>query len=460
MKKKTENMDKRLLGALDHIDDRFVEEAANKIKERPAGAYAGGINKRKAFRQMAVLAACMFLLGAALPLAANLIGRLPGMLAGAGSSEAEPTQPPKPDDPALSEEYFTAGAISHISGAWNGIDYEGNWIYVDRSHNRSRILKYDPETKEISSACIDFACTYSYNDCELCVPALWDINYIEIIGDWLLYGYTTDASIATDKGGSTLSVYNMKTGESRVVSEKTVEGNTVTYPVECYAIDGKAYFSVSKVENPGTTDKVRTEYIYSYDPETDETVYMFEKPENMALIGITNKRFIFTVPRQSLSAPANIWTTDYTGGNLKKEDVLDFDTVMVCGTYAYEANPEMIDYAKAGYNLRVYDVKTNTVFKIDLGFEVDHCLVDSGRLFFTTITNDRTVQLYETDLRGENKKLVFESRDMSFYPVRGVGDHLVIKVQGSASGYLTIDLSLGVITDIPVLKAWPDSAPW
>lgn len=457
MKNKSVNTDKRLLGAIDHIDDRFVDEAANKIKERPAGAYAGGMNKKKVFKQIALLAACLLMLGAAIPLATNLIGRLPDMLAGAGTSEAETTQTP---ESVLTDEYFTSGRVSYISSAWSGIEYEGAWIYVDRSGSAARILKYDPETRETSSVCMDVKCSHSYKDCKLCTPVSWDINFIETVGDWLLYESDSSGLVTNSNGGHTISLYNMKTGESRVISEKTQEGNLVRYSDCFYVMDGKVYMVVNEFDVTDPQNKVQTEYIYSYDPATDETVYMFEKPKDMGFIGMTNKHFIFTGARKSLSEPADIWTTDYTGGNLKKEDVLDFDTVMVCGTYAYEAKPEIIDYAEEGYNLRVYDLETNTIFKIDLGFEMYGYLVDSGRLFFTTVTDDRTLQLYETDLRGENKRLVFESKDMSFSLVRGVGDYLIIEIIGAASEYYAVDLKTGSLSDVPALTEFPEAAEW
>lgn len=457
MKNKTGTTDKRLLGAIDHIDDRFIEEAAEKIKERPAGQLSGKPNKTKIFKQIALLAACLLLLGAAIPLATNLIGRLPDMLAGADSSEAETTQPP---EAVLSDEYFTTGRASYTSSAWSGIEYEGAWIYVDRSGSAARILKYDPETRETSSVCLDVECSHSRKDCKLCTPSSWDISYIEAVGDWLVYECCSTVLVTKSDGGSAISLYNMKTGESRVIIEKTQNENLVRYADNIYVMDGKVYMVVNEIDVTDPQNKVQTEYIYSYDPATDELVFMFEKPEDMGFIGMTNKRFIFTGPRKSLAEPAGIWTTDYTGGNLKKEDILDFDTVRVCGTYAYETIPKRIDYAEEGYNLRVYDLETNTVFKIDVGFEMYECLVETGRLFFTTVTEDRTLQLYESDLRGENKKLIFESKDMSFSPVRAVGDHLIIKVAGSSIGYFTIDLKTDNPYAIPALKEFPEATPW
>lgn len=73
MKRHSEHTDKRLIGALDHIDDRFVAEAANKIKERPAATATEKISKKKHFGYLSRLAACLIIMGAVLPIVTYLL---------------------------------------------------------------------------------------------------------------------------------------------------------------------------------------------------------------------------------------------------------------------------------------------------------------------------------------------------------------------------------------------------
>ena len=69
---------KQLLDALDHIDDRFVAELVTSIKP-PETAEGGTMQKKNIIRSIkyaALLAACAVLMGAAIPLASSLIGRI------------------------------------------------------------------------------------------------------------------------------------------------------------------------------------------------------------------------------------------------------------------------------------------------------------------------------------------------------------------------------------------------
>lgn len=62
------NTDKRLFSAIDYIDDRFISEAAERIKARPVGQASGSLNKAKTFKQVAILAACLIVLSAVFPI--------------------------------------------------------------------------------------------------------------------------------------------------------------------------------------------------------------------------------------------------------------------------------------------------------------------------------------------------------------------------------------------------------
>lgn len=203
---------------------------------------------------------------------------------------------------------------------------------------------------------------------------------------------------------------------------------------------------------------------------------MFEVPENLALVGMTNKRFFFKAPRPSLMGPGEIWTTDYSGGNLKLEDVLNYDLLKVRGTYAYAIN----DLAE-GNVMRVYDLETNSTFTIDMGGETNSLLFDSDHFGYVTTSNtaewyeyikNRTayvkklypdvtddneiakikerlniellykgeMKIYIGNERGEDMELVFEGTNMYFTPYRIVGDYLMGEVTyASATEYKLLD---------------------
>ena len=73
MNKKT---DKRLLSSIDYIDDKFTERAAKRIKTRQVGM-TGGVSKKRMVKYVALLAACMILLGAAIPIATSIFQASP-----------------------------------------------------------------------------------------------------------------------------------------------------------------------------------------------------------------------------------------------------------------------------------------------------------------------------------------------------------------------------------------------
>lgn len=503
MKRHSEHTDKRLIGALDHIDDRFVAEAANKIKERPVAGTAVRFNKMRSFKQIAILAACLLLMGAAIPLAANLIGRLPDMLAGAGSGEPDTTEAPEETIP---DEYFSTGNVVSYGSAGAGIEYEGSWIFVEHLNSGGdRIAKYDPETKESSSVCLDTECDHSSMYCPLFLPSKWMLNYIDAFGDWLMYEKSTQNGSNYGPNGKRLGIYNMKTGESRVISEKTEENGSIKYPGGALLMDGKVYYTVNEID---VTDPKNPTYknasIMSYDPVTDEAVFMFEEPEDLNFIGITNKRIIFTGYRRGLFDPANIWTTDYRGGELKKESVLDFDTVMLCGTYAYSAVES--DYAKDGCNTRVYDLTSDTIKKIDLGTPISSIFVGSGVIGYVTKSNideykeyvshktayimklypemteadintawydsikekldgeikhKGTTYLYLTDALGENKQLIFEGENMNMSLRCKVGDYIMASIEYAdpndgykitEKGYYAINVKTGELSAVPAVN--------
>ena len=135
MNKKT---DKRLLSSLDYIDDKFTERAAKKIKTRQVGM-TGGVSKKRMVKYITLLAACMILLGAAIPIATSLINRLPSGVIDPSASNAETTAPETPPAEEKPEEYFSD---RYFAGVGNIYRYEGCFIY-----NVKESSKYKKKTK-------------------------------------------------------------------------------------------------------------------------------------------------------------------------------------------------------------------------------------------------------------------------------------------------------------------------
>lgn len=473
------NKDKRLLSALDHIDDRFVESAGEKIKERPMGLPTGGVNKMKMVKQIAWLAACLALLAAVIPLVTMLINNIPEVTGPAGSLEvtSEPETVENVEN-ELPEEYFTTGKIVTAGSAGQGLEYNGYWIYAENVGNAYRIAKYDPASNTASSVCLDSSCSHSIDACAVCSPVDSMLNYMDVSGDWLIYDFS---------GISGVRLYNIKTGVSGAAFEETETKKLSSYHV----IDGSVYMSIYELDAQG--DRTR-EYISNYDLASGESAYMFDEPEGMTMIGVSNKRVFFTAKRTSLFAPAEIWTTDYQGGNLKKEEVLNFDPIILCGTYAYAIND-----MSEGNVMRVYDLETNSTFTIDMGVEVNSLLFDSDNFGYVTTSNSAEwaeytknrnayikklypdvtdkneiekikarlniellykgeMKIYIGNERGENMELVFEGTNMYFTPYRIVGDYLMGNVTYASEteyklldtgGNAALNLKTGEIVNVP-----------
>ena len=129
--------DKRLISAIDHIDDKFIESAAKRIKPRTEGVGERSANKSKIIKQVALLAACLVLLGAAVPLAGRLVGLIPELFNPAGTANEsevlETNETPENND--LPEEYFTAGdGFLSYPSYFLGVEYDGCWIHKSAAY--------------------------------------------------------------------------------------------------------------------------------------------------------------------------------------------------------------------------------------------------------------------------------------------------------------------------------------
>ena len=452
MKKNKVFKDPRPLEMLDHLDEAYVAEVVDNLnlqneqgKPLPKKAII-----LRSVKTVAILAACALLLGAAVPLVGRLIGNLSGNITPSGTLaesnviENDETEPPVVDN--VPEEYFTNGWLFYGGSAGTGAEYEGKWIHLSKSLSSGyeALAVYDPVTGETTSLCPDPNCRTLGKKCTICIPIGWDLRYIEIIGDWCAYQFDGNGKNETE-----IRLYNMKTGVVRSITPKTEGENTVAYPTVAFPMDGKLYLNL--YDKNSASENIR-EYVAVYDPETDTTEYLCDEPENMSMLGLSNKRIFFLEKRKSLRDPSVIWTTDYSGNNLKKEEVLDFDLMVMSGVYAYE--PIMEDhFATDGYTLRAYDLATDSMFKINFGAPTKYVIPLDGKLGYVP---EEGGKFYLTDARGENAVLVAEYSDPNFKPIFMVGDYIFGRVPLSSStlpgGLYSLNIKTGELKMVPELN--------
>lgn len=488
--------DKRLISAIDHIDDKFIESAAKRIRVREEGVHSRGASKTKIIKQVALLAACLLLLGAAIPLAGRLTEIIPELFnpaaTGSESDILEETAPPESDD--LPEEYFSRGigTLSYPSHVL-GVEYDGCWIHTSAAYQNltgskmeffEYLYKYDPVAKSSSSLCISSSCNHKSESCPAFIPVGWTVRSIAVFDDWCMFTFIQGVDLDSNNAvnGAKVRLYNMKTGNLREIDD----GNDDSQPVTALYMDGKVYLSMH-------TASTKRDHIVCYDIASGEIREMLDIPANMYLVGMTNKRFFLSEePYGTQGHTVEIFSVDHSGGNYKKENKLDFCPIFIYGTYAYGN--------MGNYTLRVYDLATDSVS--DLNFaSTQYVFVDNGELGFTTtsrideyleysadpdayiaklypnVTDENKlsklkseteitlnckvdVQLYLTDAKGENKTLVFEGENVCFNPYRRVGDYIIGTVRKASkyevrildSGFAALNLKTGEIEMIPSLK--------
>ena len=451
MKKNKIFKDSRPLEMLDYLDEAYVAEVVDNLNLQNE---QGKPSPKKAMilrsvKTVAILAACAVLLGAAVPIVGRLIGNLSGNITPSGTVEEsnvienDETEPPVTQD--LPEEYFTDAilfcgdlTISH------GAEYEGKWIHSSTvlASNVKFLAAYDPADGTTKSICVDHPnCSASGKECP--VGAIgWKFTHIRVLDDWCLYRLE-----GGNKYDVEIRMYNMKTGESRSIMEDVENGNIVTYPLWCVEMNGKVYFILWEVDK--STTKSRREYISCYDPKTGTIEYLCDEPENLTTIGISNKRIFYTEKISVSNDPAEIWSTDHSGGNLKKEDVLNFGAMVLSGTYAYD----VVSIMKTLNTFRVYDFETNSVTTIDLGAEIRYLLATSSKLCFAF---EEDGKVYISDPLGENRELVLDRPGLDFKPYDIVGDYLIGDIPLACDimpgGTYALNIKTGELKAIPELN--------
>lgn len=449
MKKDKIFKDSRPLEMLDYLDEAYVAEVVDNLdlKNEPGKPLPKKVVVLRSIRTAAVLVACAVLLGAAVPLVGRLVGMIPDILNPAGtvgeSSTLEETETEPPVTQDLPEEYFTDAILFCGGGISFGAEYEGKWIHSSTvlASNVKFLAAYDPADGTTKSICVHHPnCFASGEHCPVIIPIGWNINFIEILGDWCMYQIN-----GKGKYESEIHFYNMKTGESRVIAD-TESGNVITYPSTAYPMDGKAYLNMWDIDNASGT---RRDYVSCYDPKTGTIEYLCEEPENLTTIGISNKRIFYTERISVSKDPAEIWSTDHSGGNLKKEDVLNFGAMVLSGTYAYDA----VSIVKTLNTFRVYDFETNSVTTIDLGAEIRYLLATSSKLCFVF---EEDGKVYISDPLGENRELVLDRPGLDFKPYDIVGDYIIGDIPLACDimpgGTYALNIKTGELKAIPSIN--------
>ena len=437
MNKKT---DKRLLASLDYIDDKFTERAAKRIKTRPVGM-TGGVSKKRMIKYVALLAACMILLGAAIPIATSLLNKLPEVIDPSASND-DTTAPETQLEEEKPEEYFSD---SYFTGTLNVYKYEGQFVYyVKENSGYYRIVKYNPEIDAVSSVCLNTSCSHTYDDCPVASPLGWDLLF-DGIGDWLIIRFSTPGGTGKGPDDTKLCAYNLKTGEARTVLEKNQTGNIVKYASGFLTFEEKAYILIVEKDISDPQNIISKGYITCYDPKTDENVYMCEQPEGLGFIGISNKRFFYSEKLRYN------WSSDHNGKNLQKEETCTFLPVAVSGTYAYDFSFEDDDNNPATMN--VYDLVTDSKFVIDFGNTLRDLRVLEDKLLYVIYkSEDKTgpTELWVCDKRGENRRFLLEFENNSFTPLNCLGDFIICQsTTNGISKYYIFNVETCEFKEIP-----------
>ena len=173
------------------------------------------------------------------------------------------------------------------------------------------------------------------------------------------------------------------------------------------------------------------------------------------------------------------------------------------GTYAYPV--ETVDYDKAGYHIRGYDLSTDSMFNITFGYTPASAVIAQNKLYFSTFSNideyqkftknteayvtalypditnrseisqikkrinlellyNGTFQLYETNAKGDNMKLIFEDEHVYFNPIQITDNYIFgtvyhkdpemnyANIESEVNGRCAFNIVTGEFSAIPTLE--------
>ena len=182
MKREKNYKTARLIEALEYIDVRFIEEAAEKIKPRPTGqAFYGKPSRSKALRQFLALAACVLLLSAAIPAITYLANHLPDIVAFFIGDETTGTDPEltHPETPPTETSRAPETTVNTDPETTAPL-YDGTTAEPEPEHNGSYGLEY--KMNEDGKSAMLFhrgICT----DENVIVASVWNGVPVTIIGE-------------------------------------------------------------------------------------------------------------------------------------------------------------------------------------------------------------------------------------------------------------------------------------
>ena len=412
------------------------------------------------------------------------------------------------------KECFTTGYLYTKTQMEGSFVYGDSWIYVESCPYKTvyegdngvnynvdeiqRIVKMNAKTGVVSSACLDPVCNHSPgSDCLMLLPLDGTmLNLQRLIGDWIVFSHVRVIDGATV---NETYIYNLKTGEVVTPFETQSDGLKLTKWSSIFDVGNtiyrvKNYLDYSKTgydpngQKPMALYKPETKsWLYSYDLDTGKSEELFEIPANYTVTAVSNMRYFFTSREEG-----SIYSCDYEGNNFKKEEVLDFSPVYLCGPYAYS-------FAEEG--LKIYDVASDSMKTVPIEFaSYAGYVTEAGALICSFTTCDEwmaldektfadahpeiplmeqtlawseelnkimykgSAQIWSIDLEGKEKKLFFEKEHCFIRIQHASGDYVfAIITYGDPQndfamlpeendGRSVINLKTGEITAIPYLE--------
>ena len=239
MKREKNYKTARLIEALEYIDVRFIEEAAEKIKPRPTGqAFYGKPSRSKALRQFLALAACVLLLSAAIPAITYLANHLPDIVAffigdeTTGTDpelthpETPPTETSRAPETTVNTEPETTAPLYDGTTAEPEAEYDGS---------RGLLYKMSDDGKSYYLAGMG-TCT----DENIVVASTYDGYPVTVIGEDALAGYDRIKSITIPESVTAIDMRAFKNCTGL---------ESITIPDTVYYISGDAFMNCTSLKS-------------------------------------------------------------------------------------------------------------------------------------------------------------------------------------------------------------------
>ena len=346
----------------------------------------------------------------------------------------------------LNKEYFTTGSVYEKGNTTEGVFHNGYWIYrevqeysynykrpdgkivTSSGNNMVRFVKLNTATGVLSSLCLDPVCNHSVGSgCIMICPSGGTPLIQGFVGDNILLTYGVRDEIFGYLNQS--YVYNLTTGETKIIFAHNMADNVLTKYSSRYIFDDTYYVVMDVLDYSNTGYNPQDQQpLSNYNPETvsilceydfkkDTLKELFEIPVGYSLCIVSNKRFFFS------STEMDMYSCDRNGENMKKEKVLDFSPQFLCGTYAYN-----IDYET--YEIEIYDLNTNEKHTLKNEISSTYCTIAESGI----IKNDLSVMDEYKDVKANGfKELEKQYPDLNRNEITKMYDTLCRKVRCSGT---------------------------